>query len=297
MRVLGISPLHDSTVAVVNNGEVEFFFKEERFTRIKRDGYPVKSILKVLENLKDPIDHFCISSPNNPDGEHRMLVTMLAKMFNCPGTDYNSHHHLSHASLAFYNSGFQDALVFVIDRDGSVIENCAREAETVFRANYPCNFKVLQKNLWVFDNFQGLTASNLPFECNTDSTMSITKVYESATTLIGQKPLENGKTMGLSSYGKSNTFDPLFINNRPNDKLFSQGKYIFDHFDTTINKNYIPYITKDVTRDNYQFYADYAHQVQTQTQEQVLNLVRKWVEKTGIKKVCMTGGYSLNVVS
>ncbi len=41
MRVVGISPLHDSSVAVINNGELEYFFKEERLSRVKRDGPPV----------------------------------------------------------------------------------------------------------------------------------------------------------------------------------------------------------------------------------------------------------------
>ena len=49
-------------------------------------------------------------------------------------------------------------------------------------------------------------------------------------------------------------------------------------------------------KDNYQFYADYAYQVQKQTQQEVLKFVSKWVEKTGIKNVCLTGGYALNVV-
>ncbi|HAT64172.1 MAG TPA: hypothetical protein DCS66_06160 [Flavobacteriaceae bacterium] len=40
MRILGISPGHDSSICVINDGEIEFFAKEERFSRIKRDQYP-----------------------------------------------------------------------------------------------------------------------------------------------------------------------------------------------------------------------------------------------------------------
>ena len=40
--------------------------------------------------------------------------------------------------------------------------------------------------------------------------------------------------------------------------------------------------TDNVSEDNYQFYADYAFQVQKQTQEEILRLVEKYVVKTGI---------------
>jgi carbamoyltransferase len=52
-----------------------------------------------------------------------------------------------------------------------------------------------------------------------------------------------------------------------------------------------------VTKENYQPYADYAHQVQKQTQEQVLKLIKKFTKETGIKNVCITGGYALNVIA
>ena len=48
-------------------------------------------------------------------------------------------------------------------------------------------------------------------EVQCDSEFSIVKVYEAATSLIGQNPLENGKTMGLSSYSKKEKFSPSRI--------------------------------------------------------------------------------------
>lgn len=302
MRILGISPLHDSTVAVVNNGVVEMFFKEERLSRIKRDSHPFKSLVKILENVKGPIDHACVASPMVPGQEAALFNTAIAKMFNCPMTDYHSHHHLSHASLAFYNSNFDRALVFVIDRDGTVIDGVMRESETVFEASYPCEFKTLHKNFWVYDDTKAThpvydKLKKQPFSYNADSNMSTVKVYESATTLINQKPLESGKTMGLAAYGRDKEFVNFFNNGRPDDALFSHGCYVLESYETTMFKEYVDKKATKVTRDNFQFYADYAYQVQKQTQENVLNLVREWVKRTGIRKVCLTGGYALNVVS
>ena len=50
MRILGISPLHDSSVAIVNDGVLEYFCKEERLSRVKRDSYPVLAIEEALKH-------------------------------------------------------------------------------------------------------------------------------------------------------------------------------------------------------------------------------------------------------
>ena len=57
MRVLAISPSHDASVAVYKNGQIEFFAKEERLSRYKRDGLPFKSLEKVYEIFKTDIDY------------------------------------------------------------------------------------------------------------------------------------------------------------------------------------------------------------------------------------------------
>jgi carbamoyltransferase len=236
-----------------------------------------------------------------PNAESALLSTAVNRIFDCPITEYHTHHHLSHASLAFYNSGFEQALVFVIDRDGTVIDDAMREAETVFEVSYPCTFKTLHKNFWVHDltawhhgTHQKIKSQRHSY--NADTVMSTVKIYESATTLINEKPLENGKTMGLAAYGKDKPFVNFYENGRPVDRLFSHGPFVLENYYSTIFREYLERKTKKVTEQNYEFYADYAYQVQKQTQEFVLNFIKEWVNKTGIKKVCLTGGYGLNVV-
>ncbi len=306
MRVVGISPLHDSSVAVINNGELEYFFKEERLSRVKRDGPPVLALQKLFELVKEPIDHVTISAPSGDDPCVKYICTQVKKIFNCPVTDYCQHHHLSHASLAFFNSGFDQALVFVIDRDGSLVEGFAREAETVFFVNKENEFNTLHKNFWISGMGPEADKNRFLFEkhfkdlrrnYNVDSTMSIVKVYESATSLINQKPLENGKTMGLASYGRDLPFTNFFDEGRPIDNKFVHGNFVMDGHSTPIYKDYILNIAPTVTEENFQFYADYAYQVQKQTQDVALNLIKHWVKQTGIKNVCVTGGYGLNVIA
>jgi carbamoyltransferase len=56
-------------------------------------------------------------------------------------------------------------------------------------------------------------------------------------------------------------------------------------------------ITEEVTKENHQLYADFAFQVQLQTQEAVCKMIESVISTTGLKKICITGGYALNVVA
>jgi carbamoyltransferase len=51
------------------------------------------------------------------------------------------------------------------------------------------------------------------------------------------------------------------------------------------------------SEQNYKDHANFAYQVQKQTQNAIAELIKKFVTKTKIKNVCITGGYGLNVVS
>ena len=307
MRVLGISPMHDSSVAIINNGNLEFFCKEERLTRKKRAHNPLLSLDKAFKNAKGDIDFIVISSPTKTDPLNNFLEIYLSKKTKAPILRLCDYHHLTHASLAFYNSGFNKALSLVIDRNGSYFDRL-RESESIFICEYPNYFKPIYKSFWLeriglvedklnLDKIVALkTFKNLnDCEIVADSTMSITRVYESATTLIGQHPMENGKTMGLSAYGKNKKFKSLFIDGVPNTNLFMNSFEVED--EPVIYKKYYHDRVEKVPEDNYSLYADFAFQVQKQTQEEVLKLIKRYIDKTQIKSVCVTGGYGLNVVT
>lgn len=279
MLILGVSSMHDSSVAVVENGIVKDFYKEERFTGIKRDMYPWKSLDIVKKQYENSIDHIVVANPfyNNYDS---YLSTYLSKTYSKDVFSLSHMHHQQHAALAFYNSGFDKSIIIVVDRNGSYVKNKGHECETVLIAEYPNVFKTLYKRYW--DNHD----------------LGIVKVYESATTLIGQHPLENGKTMGLSSYGNQSSSNNFFYQDGKVKNYLFEG-ILVKQFDTTasILKKDKNKIIDKVTKENYQPYADYAYQVQKQTQEQVLKLIKKFTKETGIKNVCITGGYALNVIA
>lgn len=192
MRILGISSCHDCGVCVYSNGKIEFYSKEERLSKIKRDNQPWLSLAATKENLKGDVDFICLTTPANGDPLIREMIPFIQKQFpNVPLLNYSDIHHLIHASLAFYNSGFEECLVFVIDRNGSVLwyENreVARESESVFVCSYPHNIEPIYKNFWLYNpnytyDYENIVKHVRSYYPKTDinirSGFGITKVYE-----------------------------------------------------------------------------------------------------------------------
>ena len=151
MRILGVSPLHDGSVAIINNGEIEYFCKEERLSRVKHDFGPYQTLSYVVRNIDGDIDAAVISSPTwYSANRNDDLEIFLRKTFNCEVMRMCSEHHLAHASLAFNNSGFTSSLVVVIDRQGSDVNGRMREAETVFKVDQEYNFEPVYKSFWLY---------------------------------------------------------------------------------------------------------------------------------------------------
>lgn len=311
MRVIGISPSHDSSVAVINDGKLEFFFKEERISGKKRDEAPYLSLIEAFYNIKGKVDFCVFASPSTGLWE-QSATELIKKLFGCEIVSMNEKHHLQHAALAFENSNFEKCLVFVIDRNGSYVNSVMRESETVFICNKDdYSFKPIYKNFWaidlgsksslkVNDSLKKLGELNPDCEFICKSSFNTTKVYETATSLISQDPLENGKTMGLSSYGNPNKKYEDFFSKEftPIDHYFSHDfKDFAPNISVSINVDLDKFTTKDISEDNFQIYADYALHVQNQTQTNICNLIKKYVEKTGINNVVVTGGYGMNIVS
>lgn len=305
--ILGVSPFHDSSACLLKDGLVHKFYKEERLSRIKRDNHPFKA-LQALQSLEVDLDYAVICSPSNGDSSLFAYSQFLKKTLNANTVlDISDQHHLQHASLAFYNSGFSEALVVVIDRNGSFVGSSCRESESVFYAEYPHSFTPLYKSYW-YEHGSSLSTSidslseHYREAQNIEVVLlgehGIVRAYESATTLIQEHVLENGKTMGLSAYGSHRAeFDGLFIEGVPNPEMLTVRKYARG-MDVSANKKYYDdYARKGVDPDNHTLYSDYAYAVQRQTQEAALRLIERHIERTGIRKVCVTGGYALNVLA
>ena len=310
MRIIAFNTAHDSSVCSIHNRKIEFFCKEERLTRTKRDKNPFKS-LELYGSLNlGKIDHFLYHTPSNDEASSEFFYrNYIRKKFNIEMENYSVlSHHKCHAALAYYNSGFKKALVFVIDRNGSMFfikgQCMARESESVFVCDK--DIKPVYKNFWNLPNqetnrqqmLNAITDYYPNCKIKVRSNLGVVKVYEAATTLIGQNPLENGKTMGLSAYGMSANY---FTDKH---KLFLEGSPLTNKFIHLNNKDRVTCfydeeskITTNITKDNYSYYANKAKLVQIETQKEVGNLISTYVKNTGINNVCIVGGYGLNVIA
>lgn len=308
MNVVSVSAAHDSGACFYKDGDIKYFFKEERLSRKKRDRYPLLSLQKILEKIEDKIDFFvfCPVLPNE-DAIFDSCLSLLQKnghdINNMTVINLEQEHHVQHASLAFYNSGFEEANVIVIDRNGSDWFDGCRESETIFKCSYPDNFECIYKNFWVYNNYSQEKVENWSKEAGVEgdarSFFGIVKVYEAATTLIGENAHENGKVMGLSAYGDKNSpFPDFFFNdtNIPNDYFFSHKHHSMGNYQT-IYRPFSNLRSEDFSENNYKDYADLSWQVQNQTQKAVEHLIKKSIEKNKTKNIVISGGYGLNVVA
>ena len=120
---------------------------------------------------------------------------------------------------------------------------------------------------------------------------------------MGEQCLQAGKVMGLSAYGDAHTThikDDLYVDD---DLFHCKDIHLMFYDEHHMNiaqelygKKSLDTITK-LTQSNYKPYADFAKEVQIDTQNVVIKIVRDSLEKTGLHKVCMTGGYAMNIIT
>lgn len=304
MNILSVNfGVHDAAACVLVDGELISYYKEERLTGIKRDVEPKLAIKQCLDDFGGKIDYATVISYPTTNSKQHSLIKKFTGIRDNNIIEYSYHHHLAHASLAFYNSGFDESIVVVVDGQGSLYSDSLAEGETVYLAKYPCSFECVIKNVSVNKEHSHLSGTvplekymikHQNYECNINPNEGgIVNVYNTATVLISQSVLENGKTMGLSSYGEKTDYPEIFNDkSQPDWNLFTQDPSSRRLFHSHEDK-----VTKELTQENYKFYADYAYEVQIQTQEAVANLIHRAIEKTGCKNVCVVGGYGMNIVA
>jgi hypothetical protein len=305
--IVGISRVHNSAVTLLKNGEIVFHLENERLSNIKYDAYVFQTLAKLPEYV-DHVDDICIAGvgPTVPvenftkDNVYTTFIARLNKNFF--SKDYNvydlwNHHHKVHAACAFYNSGFSQAVCVIKDGMGSDYPiadtrfqtgTYGRETSTTFLASYPDIFEVVDKTV------------SVPFEANVviDGNVKITNAISEALAFqktskhFGFHELDAGKVMGMSSYGKSTgTNPPIFKNNQVNTELFKPTQH--DLRTVEVNTKIAPHlIDADFTTQ-----ANFAYDLQQQTQAEIKSYILDMVEQTGCKNVCLSGGYFLNCVA
>ena len=131
----------------------------------------------------------------------------------------------------------------------------------------------------------------------------IVKAYEAVTEYCGFQFIEAGKTMGLFPYGKPNPQIPKIF--RHDTKFpIADRQVIVPQYPNGANVNYLAFDSLEggeegwnVDVTEHENRRDLAYAVQTESQEEVVKLIRKTVELTKRNKVVISGGYGLNCVA
>ena len=287
MKIIGLNPNHNASITSIENGEIIFHIENERLSNIKYDT-SIKNIISELHNNTDNVKHLGLAglSKSNVLNVNDNILKNKYQIYDMCLT-----HHLLHASHGFYNSGFEKALCIVKDGMGSDYEindnrfdtnTWGRERNATFIASYPQNFEEIDKEVFVSFDTKGIIKKNY---VKISNHFSEGLAFQKTCIAMGLNELDAGKIMGMSAYGKPNKdIPPIYVNGYINTNLFK--------WKTNLRDGYLDYKFKD-----FNHMADFAYALQTETQKYVKEYIYKMVEKTGIKKVVLVGGYFLNCVA
>jgi carbamoyltransferase len=303
--ILGINcHAHDSAAALIVDGRVVFAAAEERFTRVKKDrSFPRHAIQAALDHSGvrfADLDHIAFGW-NRPglgpvhtmrqsllgrlprsrgwsqtqvyhmahELRHRGGAADLVERFGTPGRDRISFvdHHDAHAWSAYALSGFDEALVLVVDGWG------AWQSTTIYHARGQ-DLKPLRT--YAYPN-------------------SIGVFYESFTDLLGfERNNDEWKVMGLAAYGEP-TYDLSEYLHATRDGYAADGRRLSGRGYGDLSALVAKFgprrdPEKHISEDD----RNLAASVQHATEEAVFALVREGVRLTGCRNLCLAGGVAMN---
>ncbi len=309
MNILGLSCFyHDAGACLLKDGVLVAAASEERFSRRKHDSaFPVlairyvldegevspdgidavvfydKPILKFERLLKSQLHTFPWSFRHFVDGMPQWMNTrlrlprFLEKELGYKGPLLYSEHHLSHAASAFFTSGWEDASVLTVDGVG--------EWSTASWGLGQGN-RLQMKGEIHFPHSLGLLYSAFTWYCGF-------KVNSAEYKLMGLAPYgeprfveEIRELVHIASDG-SFQLDMRFFD-------FVQGRRMFNRrFEDLLGRPRRPLNATDM--DDH--YMDVARSIQAITEEIMIKLSRSVVERTGVPRLCLSGGVALNCVA
>lgn len=289
MYILGLGgSLHDFSACLMRDDEILVAIEEERITRQKH-AVNIKELESAIVN--NQLWKFMQRVPNNTlkasveycleyagiDYEDIDLVVTTDSNTYLPVVNSFQHmvitnHHMSHIASAYYASGYEEAAVLVVDGRGSKVSyNNKTGYESVTLAHARGNkIEILDKVL----------------------EHSIGHFYSAITMAVGFGILEDGKTMGLASYGTD-----TYLGEMNKCYCIKDGRVEF-LWSLDEVKSFITNKLKDVDEDNlFQARADMAYAAQKLIEDMVCYYADRLYKETGCDKLCIAGGVALNSVA
>ena len=289
-RICGINLSHNGSLAILEDGEVQFYVEEERLSRVKRDRSAYTAATQFLD---DSIDVVTISDCFTKYNLEKYLLRTkqankiidLVKERGLPLKDYRDRHHECHAANAYYNSGFDNAAVIVMDGKGSLHPHkdwkfCETESiYDVSNGKFESVFKHYS-TFWSEEESKKLGSSFWDGRNFYSNRTSVGQAYRRVSRYCGFDETHAGKTMGLSTYGAAPE-DLFEIHNGHSvcsTELSAEGN--------TTRYTGIEYHPEDL-----------AYRLQKSAEKHALFMLEKAYELTGRENVVLTGGFFLNCIA
>ena len=296
--VAAINTSHNASTTLLKNGEIVFSIEEERLSRRKYDEHPFLGIMKIKEFISK-LNYFAIPYEMKVDIGNNPYAVFARKLglINSPDQVINHDgdilHHTYHAAGGYYNSGFDEAVVVVMDGSGSAVrisENqYGGEIQSIYYFNGINDFQVVHK-----------IASNPHTHMTSETPDGVLKfvsypgvgmIYSALAESLGHSNLECGKAMGLSSYGsQDSSIPPIYVTI---DDEEVPNKNLFVAYEEKTGYWTSPHITNTKDYDA----ANMCWAIQRATERKATEFILKAVEMTGCRNIVLTGGYGLNCVA
>ncbi len=313
MNVLGLSfYYHDSSAALVRDGELVAAIAEERLSRRKHDsGFPAMAIDFVLARAGltiHDVDYVVFYEKPFVKFERMLLSamatfprsaavfresmqrwvsdklwikSMMRKELGVPGSKLLfADHHMSHAASSFFTSPFEESAILTVDGAGE----WSTATMGVGRGNKIDILKELR-----FPHSLGL-------------------LYSAFTAYCGFEINEGEyKLMGMHPYGKPVHVDKIYelIDVADDGSLWHDMKYFAYHYsrDNTLATAFGEHFGRpprdpklqDKSLDPY--YCDMAASIQVVTEQVLHKMITYLHRETGMKYLCLAGGVALNSVA
>ena len=263
MKILTIPLLaHDASICILEDGKITSYQMEERFSRSKHD----LNFDKILDNLKDNQFDKIIITQHFLENYTYSLEKVKEKIQNLSHDDLiveSERHHLYHAYSGFYNSGFDEAICFSVDGCGAIL-NCGDiEIESIYHLRKNQEETQLYQRTREFRTVKVNNSFWKYISSLDEKNLSVGEKFCKYSELFGYNVIDGaGKIMGLAQY--------------KNHK----------------EKLQYPYNSKEWKQR-----VDEANNLQRDTQNHILSLIKKYTDESGVKNVVISGGYGLNCVA
>ena len=298
-KILGInySGFHDTSVALVSqDGTIESAISLERLSREKQDGRLPNLLLQDIDfdNISDiaiSTNNFFEKSTNNSLVHPQKLKNIRDINFihkeefynfieNLPKKDIHFiDHELSHASSAFYLSGFDEAVCLVYD--GGMYNT------NIFGGIYKCS---REDGISLIDGF------------DINQYAKITTLYSVITAILGFTPNKHeGKITGLAAFGKYDEkcieiLTDLFTNSY--DELESTLEWLFSYSDEVTPVFFKHTVRLDSIKKRFENISQevIAFNLQYLAEEHILSILNSANNQKCLHgNICLAGGLFANV--